>query len=352
MLQARSACDAPSVAPVDKKQRDGRPGALPGQRDTRRDTSSGAHVPRVNTRILHTFITLFNSGSVASVADRLRVSRATVLYQLHSLEDRVGTLFYVQPDGVLSPTPLALEMAPKVRSMLGIWTDLVGEATACEEAPEAGRLRIGVVGAAELVAPHVLAHVNRMHPRRDAMAVPLATEGALVQALRSSAIQLGLSLGAADGFQVVTDCVAMHCRMMLVCARSQHARFMATPVHALPWLLEDSMPGLSADLGVWFRAVLAGGEARVRAQSAGVLLDLLSAGLGVTLLPEIGLRRYLAERDLMMLQPAAPFTAPPPVRLCVVAASTTRSAACQRTLARDLYRALVADVESGATFQA
>jgi len=55
----------------------------------------------------------------------------------------------------------------------------------------------------------------------------------------------------------------------------------------------------------------------------------------------------------MMLQPAAPFTAPPPVASRAWwRRPQPASAACQRTLARDLYRALVADVESGATFQA
>ena len=303
--------------------------------------------PRVNTRVLQTFIALLNAGSVAFVADRQRVSRATVLYQLHSLEDRVGTLFYVQSDGALCPTPLAVDMAPKVRGMLDIWAGLVGGGPGEPVAQASGSLRIGVSGVAELVAPHILGHVRRMQPLMDVLLVPMATDTALMQALRRSEIHLGLSLGADDAFQVVTDCVEMRCRMVPVCSRLRHAEFMAARVEAWPWLLEDSMPGLSADLGVWFRAMLAGGEPRVRAQSVSVLMDLLTAGLGVTLLPEVGLPGYLAERSLAVLVPAAPFAPPPSVHLCVVAPAAARSAAQPRALARDLYRALVADVESG-----
>lgn len=312
-----------------------------------RDPRSCMPARRVNTRVLQTFIALLNAGSIAFVADRQRVSRATVLYQLHSLEDRVGTLFHVQSDGALCPTPLAVDMAPKVRGMLEIWAGLVGGGAGEPVVQASGSLRIGVSGLAELVAPHVLGHVRRMHPLMDAMLVPMATDAALIQALRRADIHLGLSLGADDAFQVVTDCVEMRCRMVPVCSRLRHAEFMAARVDAWPWLLEDSMPGLSADLGVWFRAVLAGGEPRVRAQSVGVLMDLLAAGLGVTLLPEVGLPGYLAERHLAVLEPAVPFMPPPSVHLCVVAPAAARRAAQPRALARDLYRVLVADVESG-----
>ncbi|MGT2490445.1 hypothetical protein ACU4GD_07695 [Cupriavidus basilensis] len=76
-------------------------------------------------------------------------------------------------------------------------------------------------------------------------------------------------------------------------------------------------------------------------------MDLLAAGLGVTLLPEVGLPGYLAE-DSRGAGAGGAIHATPVSPLVRGGAGRGRAALPSReALARDLYRVLVADVESG-----
>jgi DNA-binding transcriptional LysR family regulator len=102
--------------------------------------------------LLHTFLTVYRSGTMTRAAETLGLSQPTVTAQLRTLESRIGQPLFVRGARGVSPTAAADDLA---RRLDGPMDALSAVASGLSGSPPAGRtLHLG--GPAELVSTRVL----------------------------------------------------------------------------------------------------------------------------------------------------------------------------------------------------
>ncbi|BEL07733.1 LysR family transcriptional regulator [Actinoplanes sichuanensis] len=102
--------------------------------------------------LLHTFLTVYRSGTMTRAAETLGLSQPTVTGQLRSLETRIGQPLFVRGARGVTPTAAADDLA---RRLDGPMDALAAVASGLTGSPSAGRtLHLG--GPAELMSARVL----------------------------------------------------------------------------------------------------------------------------------------------------------------------------------------------------
>jgi len=238
---------------------------------------------------------------LAAVAEKLNFRRAAeacyitqpaLSAQIQQLEALLGLKLFERDRRRVLPTAAGTQMAKKARGILAELHDLT-EAAANHKEPLTGTLRLGVIPTvAPYVLPRALSEVHRRHPRLRLLLREGQTQE-LLELLQDGSLDLVLlaleaDLGDAETLALFEDRFLLavppeHClaRRKRVSEKDLHAEEVL--------LLEDGHCLRDQALSICNSA----GACELgdfRASSLTTLVEMVSGGVGVTLLPELALK--------------------------------------------------------------
>ena len=255
---------------------------------------------------LHTFTEVIEYGSFSAAADRLHLSQPAVSLQIRQLEKRLGVRLIERVGKRATPTAAGQELLTHV-SRIEAAVSAAVERMASHATGDLGRVRIGT-GATVLVhlLPPILRDLKGRFSTLD-ISIRIGTTPELLRAVDENAIDVALLTLPAAGrmFDVTPVCEDGFVAATPAGADSWPA--VVTPAvmaaHAVLFYEADSntrriVDGWFAAAGVTLRPVLDAG-------SVEAIKELVGAGLGASILPEMAMRT-LDEGSGVVTRPLKP----------------------------------------------
>jgi len=284
----------------------------------------------VNLRDLRYLVALADTRHFGRAAERCNVTQPTLSAQLKKLEDFLGVALVERQPRNIALTEVGERIVARARRVLQDSDDIVAMARASRD-PLAGILKVACIPTlGPYLLPLVAPVLRKRLPKLQLMLYEYQT-APLLEHLRTGDIDLGvLALGVdTDGFETR----ALADEAFTVAMPAHHALAKKTTVRAEDLadetllLLEDGHCLRDQALDVCSRIpVHEAGD--FRATSLETLRQMVAAGHGITLLPELATRGPFASvRNLVV----RPFARPVPHRTLggVWRRSSTRSAAIE-----------------------
>ncbi|KOX11895.1 LysR family transcriptional regulator [Nocardiopsis sp. NRRL B-16309] len=264
----------------------------------------------MDTRLLRTFTALARTENFTAAAEELHLAQSTVTVHIRDLEKELGTrLFDRLPRGARL-TSHGHRLLARAEEVLDAEARL--RAAADEDSPLSGRV---LIAAGETLCssllPGVVADLRAAEPGIDVRIHASGTAEA-VEGLRSGRVDVALLLEEEAGAADVVVEVVTRLPLVLVAAPGHPLAALGRPVTPTElaatdvFLLEEGCSysdALARDL-----AALPGARPRTtRFGSAEAARTCVAAGLGVALLPRVGVDQALADGRLTVLEgPGAP----------------------------------------------
>ena len=282
----------------------------------------------MNLKDLKYLVALADTGHFGKAAERTFVSQPTLSAQLKKLEDYLGvTLIERQPKNV-QLTEVGKQVVVRARRMLNEGDEIIALARNNTD-PFAGRLKLALIPTiGPYLLPRVMPKVRKALPNLSLMLYEYQTE-ALLKKLRDGEIDLGIM--ALPAPQDGIESRELYREDFTVALPNGHALGAKSSIkiqdlkgHTL-LLLEDGHCLRDQALEVCSRVDVREAE-DYRATSLETLRQMVVAGLGITLLPEMAVESpYGSQRGLAI----RPFGHPTPSRTvgAVWRKSSTREAA-------------------------
>lgn len=245
-------------------------------------------------------------------AEACHVSQPALSNQIAELEQRLGCQLFERGKSVVL-TGAGEELVERARHILAEASELERRAHALST-PFSGRLRLGTIPTmAPYLLPHVIPALQERFPNFDLVVHEEQTHSLLDKLRKGEADLLFLALPLAGDEWATTElfdeefALAIPANHALASARSIRAEQLAEQEVLL---LDDGHCFRDHALEV---CQLAGAHARtdVRAAHLGTLVELVRAGLGITLLPKSSLPILAPRLDGVRV---IDFTTPPPTR--------------------------------------
>lgn len=241
----------------------------------------------VTLRQLRYFDALARLGHFGRAAEACAISQPALSMQIKELEEALGGLLLERSARQVALTPLGEDLAQRVRDILGSVDELEDFARASRDR-FVGRLRIGMIPTiAPYLLPRIIENLTRMHPELDIRVretltpklIKEVTEGRLDTAI----VALPVSVPSLSEVALFTE------NFLLVRPRQDER----TPVPSPEKLREMRL--LLLEEGHCFRdqalsfCKLQSSPPRemLDANSLSTLVQMVSAGIGVTLIPEM-----------------------------------------------------------------
>jgi DNA-binding transcriptional LysR family regulator len=258
----------------------------------------------MNTDQLHLFLTIVRHRSLSRAAAELDLGQATVSERLKALETEVGAKLFERQGRGVALTPAGEAFRPHAERALEVLRQARDSARAASEG-RGGQVSVAVTvtSGAYLFAPALVAF-QREHPGVE-VRVRSAHSWDAPGLLLDGVVQLALISGPSLHPQL--ESLATFTSPLALVASRQHPLARSQPV-ALAALAREPM--LVSYWGPASQAFLAGVRA-LGENKAGLWRELspvelvkgmLLAGSGVSLLPEIAVRRELEAGDLVKLE--------------------------------------------------
>src|SRR3954471_16435676 len=297
----------------------------------------------ITLRQLRYFNALARQGHFGRAAEACAISQPALSMQIKELEDALGGVLLERSPRQVALTTFGEEAAPRVRDILRLVDELEDLARASRDRL-AGRLRIGMIPTiAPYLLPEVIGNLTRMHPELDIhvretltpklieeladgrldtaiVALPVS-EPSLVEVALFSEHFLLVRPGEDEGTPVPSSKTLRAMRLLLLeeghCFRDQALSFCK---------MQSSRPREMLD-----------------ASSLSTLVQMVSAGMGVTLIPEMAVAVETRSGSVSL----ARFKDPQPARTIGMIWRKTSPLAAQLRQLSDLVRG-----SAGATVRA
>ncbi|MGA0053908.1 MAG: LysR substrate-binding domain-containing protein [Steroidobacteraceae bacterium] len=284
----------------------------------------------IKLKDLRYLVAVADTGHFGKAAERCFVSQPTLSAQLKKLEDYLGVpLIERQPRGAIL-TPAGTEIVARARRIIEA-SDEVVEIARAHKDPLAGRLRVAFLPTiGPYLLPIVVPKLRKALPRLELMLYEYQT-APMLEKLRAGELDLGILALPIDIDGLATR--TLYDEPFVVAAPAHHplAERKQIRVEDLSGvtllLLEDGHCLRDQALDVCNR-IDAEEKQDFRATSIETLRQMVAAGAGVTLLPELATRgSHAAPRGLVL----RPFAKPQPSRRigAIWRKSSARQAAIQ-----------------------
>ncbi len=254
--------------------------------------------------------------SFSRAAERCHVTQPSLSAQVAHLEDILGVRLFERDRRRVLVTPAGQQLAERARRLLRDADDLLLSASAVD--PLAGTLRIGVIPTiSAYLLPHAAPALRHAHPDLTTLWREDKTE-VLIAALDKGEMDMAILAREAEIGDVDFEVLASD--PFLLATRPTDPLGTGSSPAALAELTNVDV--LLLDDGHCFRdqalSVCTGARAReleFRATSLATLAQMVSAGLGVTLLPRLAVATEAERAELAV----RPFDEPVPGRTVVLA---------------------------------
>jgi len=264
----------------------------------------------VNLRDLRYLVAVADHRHFGRAAQACFVSQPTLSTQIKKLEEELGVELLERSPRNVMLTTVGEQVVERAREVLRE-ADGIAEVARRAADPEAGTLRLGIFPTlAPYLLPHVVPLAHRRFPNLELLLVEEKTEEVLRQ-LRTGSLDAGVLALPVDEPQLHTEPLFEEDFVLAVPAEHPLAQHEGPATGAL--LLGESI--LLLDEGHCLRdqalsvCSMAGARERTgfRATSLETLRQMVAAGVGVTLLPELAVRPPVpASEDIVLLRFAPP----------------------------------------------
>lgn len=249
----------------------------------------------VNLRDLEYFITLAETRHFGRAAARRFVSQPTLSGQIKKIEDELGVALFERTNKSVRLTPVGATLLPHARRAVEEADALVQLARTSDD-PLAGPLRLGVIPTlGPYLMPQVLAPLKRQHPRMKLVLTEELTER-LLERLHRHELDAVLIATPVNDAEFVTR--ALFDEPFWLAFPRKH------PLYTKDTIQRRDIDGLdllllaeghclakqAMEVCRMTERARAGAQADLRAASLDTLLQLVGAGMGVTLVPALALR--------------------------------------------------------------
>jgi len=288
----------------------------------------------MNLRDLRYLVALADERHFGRAADRCFVSQPTLSAQIRKLEEYLGVALVERRPKRVSLTATGEKIVERARRLL-LEADAIVEVAKTERDPLAGALRLALIPTVgPYLLPHVVRQLRRALPRLKLLLYEYQT-GPLLGKLRDGELDLGILAlpAAADGLataELFDEPFTLAVPANHPLAARDRVRVADLEGETL-LLLEDGHCLRDQALEVCSRIHL-GDEQDYRATSLETLRQMVAAGHGVTLLPQLAAAAPVGTARGLRIKP---FGNPPPVRTigAVWRKSTTRQQAIDTVVA-------------------
>ncbi len=267
----------------------------------------------MNLRDLRYLVSLADLRHFGRAADACHVSQPTLSTQVRKLEDELGVTLVERAPRQVMFTPVGLEIVERARRLLAD-VEQLREAARRTTDPEAGSLRLGMFPTlGPYLLPHVVPNLRARFPRLELLLVEEKTE-ALLGMLRDG--RLDAAVLALPLHEDWLECEPLFEEPFLLAVPAGHplagkhdlTLSQLSDQHLL--LLEDGH--CLRDQALEVCALAGAGEKEgFRATSLETLRQMVSAGVGLTLLPMLAVKPPVPPSDSLRL---VVFRDPPPTR--------------------------------------
>lgn len=282
----------------------------------------------MNLKDLKYLVALADTGHFGKAAERTFVSQPTLSAQLKKLEEYLGVKLVERQPNNVQLTEVGKQVVVRARRMLGEGEEIIALARNNTD-PFAGKLKMALIPTiGPYLLPRVMQKIRKAMPHLSLMLYEHQTE-ALLKRLRDGEIDLGIMAlpTAPDGLDVrelYTEAFTVALPNGHPLAQKSTIKTQDLKGHTL-LLLEDGHCLRDQALEVCSRVDIREPE-DFRATSLETLRQMVVAGLGITLLPELAVESpFGSQRGLTIRQ----FTKPVPSRTvgAVWRKSSTRASA-------------------------
>jgi LysR family hydrogen peroxide-inducible transcriptional activator len=298
----------------------------------------------MNLRDLRYIIAIAETLNFSEAAKQCHVSQPTLSAQVKKLEDYLGVVLFERNNKSVLPTEAATEILAAARRAIAE-ADLMKELAEASRSPFAGRFRLGAFPTlAPYYLPKIVPFIREIFPKLTLMLVEEKTETLLTQLKEGRIDAALLALPIAEESLVTMPLFA---DAFMLAVPSQHALAGSDGV-TLAELVD--LPLMLLEEGHCLRAQaleicsLAGTQEMqgFRATSLETLREMVRAGTGVTLMPQMATRKQ--ERGIAYL----PFTEDAPERIIALVwrKTTARRSLLEKLV--EMIRAIEAQTRSSA----
>ncbi|WEK58576.1 MAG: LysR family transcriptional regulator [Candidatus Brevundimonas phytovorans] len=233
---------------------------------------------------LMTLNSVLRHGSFASAADDMGLTASAVSLQMKRLEEYVGQPLFDRSGRTVRPTPLASDLAESVRTAL----DAVEEARTRHSAALSGRVVIGAIRSLQpTMIPLVLQEIGGRHP------------GLAVRVIQGDSSELldHLKAGRLDGAALIRPTSGGSSRLDWQDLERQPFVFVAPPdstettaealIARYDWIQFDTSLTSGRTAASHLHRLSPGTRPRFELESIEAVLAMVSAGLGVSIIPRL-----------------------------------------------------------------
>jgi DNA-binding transcriptional LysR family regulator len=250
---------------------------------------------------LRIFLEVARMGSVRATAREAMVSQPAVSAALSGLQRELGVALFEREGRGLRLTEAGREVEESGRRVLSLLEELRLRAVAAG-APEAGRLRLGVVTtAAEHIVPSLLSGFRKRYPRAS-IDLEVANRARIWERLAFGEIEL--AIGGRPPLDRAFRSIATSPNELVVVARPGSVPS-AAALTAATWLMREHGSGTRIATEETLEALDAS-PPRLTIGSNGAIRECVRAGLGVSLLTLDAVARDIEDGTLAIVP--TPFT--------------------------------------------
>lgn len=240
---------------------------------------------------LRSFAEVIELGTFSAAAERLQLSQPAVSLQVRQLERRLGLRLIERVGKRATPTPAGLELLEHARRIEAAVSGAL-DGMAAHASGALGRLRIGTGATACIyLLPPVLRDLRRRFPSLE-ITVRTGNTREVLKALEENTLDLGLVTLPAPGRMFEVTPILDDAFVAIAAADDQRLPATVTPaaLAELPVVLYEAGGNTRRVVDEWFAAAGVGLTPVMDLGSVEAIKELVGAGLGYAVLPEIAVR--------------------------------------------------------------
>lgn len=233
---------------------------------------------------LMTLNSVLRHGSFASAADDMGLTPSAVSLQMKRLEEYVGQPLFDRSGRTVRPTPLASDLAESIRTAL----DAVEEARTRHSAALSGRVVIGAIRSLQpTMIPLVLREIGDRHPGL-AVRVIQGDSGELLDHLKAGRLDGAALIRPTSGGSSRLDWQDLERQPFVFVAPPDSTQTTAEALIArYDWIQFDTSLTSGRTAASHLHRLSPGTRPRFELESIEAVLAMVSAGLGVSIIPRL-----------------------------------------------------------------
>jgi DNA-binding transcriptional LysR family regulator len=231
-----------------------------------------------------TLNSVLRHGSFASAADDMGLTPSAVSLQMKRLEEYVGQPLFDRSGRTVRPTPLASDLAESIRTAL----DAVEEARTRHSAALSGRVVIGAIRSLQpTMIPLVLREIGDRHPGL-AVRVIQGDSGELLDHLKAGRLDGAALIRPTSGGSSRLDWQDLERQPFVFVAPPNSSETTAEALIArYDWIQFDTSLTSGRTAASHLHRLSPGTRPRFELESIEAVLAMVSAGLGVSIIPRL-----------------------------------------------------------------